>query len=144
MVYLQTPLKGEIYSVDIEINMTLLFWWIHTVQKSRIIFGRNEWGYKIMLSLYTSSSRGVAICFKNNPKAQQKIHALMAELDLVDVWRKNNPSVKRYTWRGPNRKRSRLDFLLVSSDLETFVINSDIGVSYKSDHSPVYLTFQCI
>jgi hypothetical protein len=31
---------------------------------------------------------------KNNPKAQQKIHALMAELDLLDVWRKNNPSVK--------------------------------------------------
>ena len=81
---------------------------------------------------------------KNNPKAQQKIHALMAELHLVDVWRKNNASVKRYTWRGPNRKRSRLDCLLVSSDLETFVINSDIGVIYKSDHSPVYLTFQFI
>jgi hypothetical protein len=81
---------------------------------------------------------------KNNPKAQQKLHALMAELDLVDVWRKNNASVKRYTWRGPNRKRSRLDCLLVSSDLETFVINSDIGVIYKSDHSPVYLTFQFI
>ena len=30
---------------------------------------------------------------KNNPKAQQKMHALMAELDLVDVWRKNNASV---------------------------------------------------
>jgi hypothetical protein len=56
----------------------------------------------------TSSSRGVAICFKNNPKAQQKIHALMAELDLVDVWRKNNPSVKRYTWRGPNRTTSSI------------------------------------
>jgi hypothetical protein len=26
---------------------------------------RNEWGYKIMLSSYTSSSQGVAICFKN-------------------------------------------------------------------------------
>jgi exonuclease III len=67
---------------------------------------------------------------KNNPKAQQKIQALMAELDLLDVWRKNNPSVKHYSWRGPNRKRSRLHFLLVSSDLETFVINSDICVSY--------------
>ena len=47
---------------------------------------------------------------KNNPKTQQKIHALMADLDLIDVWRKNNPSVKRYTWRSPNSKRSRLDF----------------------------------
>ena len=46
---------------------------------------------------------------KNNPNAQQKIHALMADLDLIDVWRKNNPSVKRYTWRSPNSKRSRLD-----------------------------------
>ena len=47
---------------------------------------------------------------KNNPKAQKKIHALMADLDLIDVWRNNNPSVKRYTWRSPNSKRSRLDF----------------------------------
>jgi exonuclease III len=29
---------------------------------------------------------------KNNPKAQKKIHALMADLDLIDVWRKNNPT----------------------------------------------------
>ena len=67
---------------------------------------------------------------RNNPKAQQKIHALMANLDLIDVWRKNNPSVKRYTWRSPNSKRSRLDFFYVSSAVGTFVINSDIGVSY--------------
>jgi exonuclease III len=46
---------------------------------------------------------------KNNPKAQQKINALLANLDLIDVWRKNNPSAKRYTWRSPNNKRSRLD-----------------------------------
>jgi exonuclease III len=46
---------------------------------------------------------------KNKPKAQQKINALMANLDLIDVWRKNNPSAKRYAWRSPNSKRSRLD-----------------------------------
>jgi exonuclease III len=46
---------------------------------------------------------------KNKPKAQQKVHALMADLDLIDVWQKNNPSVKSYTWRSPNSKRSRLD-----------------------------------
>ena len=48
-VYLQTPLKGEIYSVDIEINMILLFWWIHTVQKSPRIFGEMNGVIKLCL-----------------------------------------------------------------------------------------------
>jgi hypothetical protein len=41
--------RREIYSVDIEINMTLLFWWIHTVQKSPRIFGEMNGVIKLCL-----------------------------------------------------------------------------------------------
>jgi hypothetical protein len=34
---------------------------------------------------------------------------MINSMDLVDVWRDNNPGIRRYTWRGPNKKQSRLE-----------------------------------
>jgi hypothetical protein len=39
---------------------------------------------------------------------------MINSMDLVDVWRDKNPGVMRYTWRGPNKKQSRLDFFSIS------------------------------
>ena len=64
---------------------------------------------------------------ENNPKFKLEIHQMMNNMDLVDVWRENNPGVRRYTWRGPNIKQSRLDYFLVSSDIKYFFQSSDIG-----------------
>ena len=50
--------------------------------------------------------------------------------------------MKRYTWRGQRQKQARLDYFLISSNLQTLIPESDIGVAYMSDHSPVYLLFQ--
>ena len=55
---------------------------------------------------------------ENNPKSKLEIHQMINNMDLVDVWRENNPGVRRYTWRGPNIKQSRLDYFLVSSDIK--------------------------
>ena len=54
---------------------------------------------------------------ENNPKSKLEIHQMINSMDLVDVWRDKNPGVMRYTWRGPNKKQSRLDYFLVSSDI---------------------------
>ena len=81
---------------------------------------------------------------ENNPRAQVKIHEMMNNLDLLDIWRIQNPSVKRYSWRGPNKKQGRLDYFCISSDLEPFVVTSDIGISYRSDHSPVRIDLKFI
>ena len=78
----------------------------------------------------------------NNVKAHDKIIELKCSLNLVDIWRAFNPHSRRYTWRGPNLKQSRLDYFLVSTDFETFVNRTDIDISFRSDHSPVYLTLQ--
>ena len=67
---------------------------------------------------------------------------MINSMDLVDVWKDKNPGVRRYTWRGPNKKQSRFDYFLVSSDIEYFVQSSDIGLSYRSDHSPVSIVLK--
>ena len=77
---------------------------------------------------------------KNNEKAHDQIHDMMQELDLLDTFRELHPDIKRYSWRGPGKKQARLDYFLVSSDLQHFITESDIGVAYRSDHSPVFIT----
>ena len=68
----------------------------------------------------------------------------MNEFDLQDIWRENNIGRKRFTWKGPNNLQARLDYFLVSSDLLPFVNDCDIGIKYKSDHSPVAISFKFI
>ena len=44
--------------------------------------------------------------------------------------------------RGKRGKQSRLDYILVSSDFEAFIKKSEIGIAYRSDHSPVSICLQ--
>ncbi|CAG2211429.1 unnamed protein product [Mytilus edulis] len=79
---------------------------------------------------------------ENNPQSKAKIHEVMHELDLLDIWRQQHPFDNRYSWRGPNHKQSRLDYFMITSDIEAFVVSSDIGISYRSDHSPVLINLR--
>ena len=72
---------------------------------------------------------------QNNPKSQETLFHIMNELDIHDNWRIQNPDVHRFSWRGPGGKQSRLDYFLASSDFEAFIIKSEIGIAYRSDHS---------
>jgi exonuclease III len=47
---------------------------------------------------------------ENNPRAQIKVHQIMNDLDLVDIWRVQQSSQKRFSWRDPNKKQGRLDY----------------------------------
>jgi exonuclease III len=71
---------------------------------------------------------------ENNPRAQVKVHQMMNDLDLVDIWRVQHTSEKRFSWRGPTKKQGRLDYFCISSDLEPVVVTSDIGISHRSDY----------
>ena len=79
---------------------------------------------------------------QNNPKSQDTLFNIMNELDIHDNWRIQNPDVHRFSWRGPGGKQSRVDYFLVSSDFEVFIIKSEIGIAYRSDHSPVSICLQ--
>ena len=55
---------------------------------------------------------------------------------LLDIWRIRHPKEKRFMWRQktPIIQR-RLDFWLISDDLQDDVVSVDIKPSIKSDHS---------
>ena len=69
------------------------------------------------------------------PVKTEKFNAFVEETGLSDVWRAFHPEEIRYT----HNKGRRLDRFLVSDLLFNYCFDADIGVSYRSDHSPIYL-----
>ena len=60
----------------------------------------------------------------------------MAELGLKDAWREQHPGEWRYTWGTDKlRKRSRLDFFLISEDVLNMTESTNIESGYRTDHS---------
>lgn len=41
---------------------------------------------------------------ENNPRAQVKVHQMMNDLDLVDIWRVQHPRENRFSWWDPHKK----------------------------------------
>ena len=77
----------------------------------------------------------------NNPNARKELQNLMNELNLTDIWRKEHKHAARYTWRQHNpRKQARLDYYLVSEDIEGICVKTDIAPGYRTDHSLITLT----
>ena len=60
----------------------------------------------------------------NNPKARLELFKLMDTLNVVEIFRINNPHLKRYTCREKNPlKQARLDFFLISESLQTMPVS---------------------
>ena len=70
----------------------------------------------------------------------ENIQCLQNELDLVDIWRIKNPQSKSYTWsqRSP-QIFCRLDYWLISNNLQDFVNSTDITPAIKTDHAAIEL-----
>ena len=64
----------------------------------------------------------------------------MSENDLCDIFRVHNPDMKLYTWRRktPSKKR-RLDYFLISNQLQDQIDQVDIIPLIQSDHSTLKL-----
>lgn len=65
----------------------------------------------------------------------------MAESEFLDIWRKQNPTLKKDTWsrQSPNEIKCRLAFFRVSEGLSWQVSQSSIEPGYKSDHDIITL-----
>ena len=78
----------------------------------------------------------------NNPKARENVLTMCNELDLTDPWRIQNPDTRRYTWRQhDSNKQSRLDFFLISSEINSNITSCDIKPGYRTDHSLIDIQF---
>ena len=71
-----------------------------------------------------------------------KIHTLMAENELCNIFRVRHPEERRFTWRRKNLfKQRRLDCYLISDSLQDSVSSISISPSVQSDHSAIVLKF---
>ena len=68
------------------------------------------------------------------------IECLQNELDLVDVWRIKNPQSRSYTWSQKSTPIfCRLDYWLISNNLQDFANTTDIIPATKTDHGAIEL-----
>ena len=93
--------------------------------------------YNLVLDVEKDKKGGLA---KTHKKSLEVINSYCEDLDLIDVWRIQNPEQRRFTWRQKNPEiQCRLDFFLVSECTSCNSINTDIAPGYKTDHSLVTL-----
>ena len=71
--------------------------------------------------------------------SQKRIQDIMGAYDLVDIWRRKNPNVFRYTWHSSSNPpvQCRLDYFLVSFNLYSQINECNISPGFKTDHSSV-------
>ena len=73
-------------------------------------------------------------------KVAKELTEIIVDLDLVDIWRLRNLTKKRFTLRQMTLLvQTRLDYFLISSNLQETINVTDIIPSVWSDHSAVVL-----
>ena len=92
-----------------------------------------------------------------NPKLKTRsieaIREIMLDLDLCDIWRVRNPDAKKFTWSGKAQGRSsspnitiyrRLDYFLISDELQSYAEQVNIIPTPSTDHSAVTLRIKSL
>ena len=70
------------------------------------------------------------------------IECFQDNFDLIDIWRVKNPGVKSFTWSQMSpRIFCRLDYWLISNNLQDLVILTDICPAIKTDHAAIIIEF---
>jgi exonuclease III len=71
-------------------------------------------------------------------KPAEELKDLLFNINMVDIWRLQNPTTKKYTWIRRTKKgtqQSRLDYFLISDVLAAHTCLAEITPGFKSDHS---------
>lgn len=77
-----------------------------------------------------------------NPKLWQDslnvLENMQHQFDLLDIWRAKHPNTRRYTWRQSKPlKQSRIDYWLISDNLQSYIEKTDICPGIRTDHSAI-------
>ena len=75
----------------------------------------------------------------------KKINEIMTAMDLIDIWRIRNPEKKQYAWTQKKPLiRRRLDYWLISTEIQDDITEANIIPAIKSDHSAITLTINSL
>ena len=99
-------------------------------QDTQIIWGGN---FNVIFDTNLDADEG-------NPQLKlnsvSKLLNMMAENDMCDIYRVRHPFSKRYTWRQKTPlKQRRLDYFLISDQLQEQIKTIEIIPAVQSDHS---------
>ena len=77
--------------------------------------------------------------------AKQALQNLMTKYELIDIWRKKNPTKREFTWTGVDtvlntRIRTRIDRILTNRTLDRNVTQIEIKPYQHSDHDATVIT----
>ena len=71
-------------------------------------------------------------------KSIEIIGKILEELDLCDIYRIRNPSIKQYTWRRTQPLcQRRIDYIFIPNSFQSAIANIKIIPSVNTDHSAV-------
>lgn len=71
------------------------------------------------------------------------IHHFMKELNLIDIWREENPADLKFScYSGVHKSYSRIDFFFISAELRHKVKECTYDAILISDHAPNSLVYQ--
>ena len=77
------------------------------------------------------------------PRYRSIIMSMLENYGLIDAWRVTHPETIQYTWRRTRPVQlSRIDYWLISTHMLYNLKTIDIKTSFKSDHSPVVISFE--
>ena len=80
---------------------------------------------------------------EHNKKAKRAFLGLTDKYNLIDIWRRSNPSQRSYTWTRVNPlKCGRLDMFFVSEHLANVIKNTNIVPGCKTDHNAITLVMK--
>ena len=82
----------------------------------------------------------------HNRNARNLLLSYIYDRDRIYPFREfhgNTRNTRKYSWtRFSPLQQGRLDYFLMTNNLNSFLRNCDIDVSYKSDHSIIVLDLQ--
>jgi len=76
----------------------------------------------------------------------KRINKLLADNELIDVWRIKNPDTKMYNWHSNTNPPifCRLDYFFVSINIVNAVSDCSISYGFKTDHSVVSMVLDIV
>jgi len=96
------------------------------------------WGgdFNLVLDVSLDKKGGIP---RTHHNSQNCVKGIMEDYDLIDIWRKKNPTTRRYTWRSNTNPPilCRLDFFLISFNLYAQIDHCNILAGFKTDHSSI-------
>ena len=73
----------------------------------------------------------------------KELRTIISDYNLIDIWRARNPNLRQFTWHRANPlMMRRLDFFLISDDMQYDIKFCKKLTAVQSDHAPACIIYE--